>query len=217
MSPGPNNLLNMSQQTKTSSGLPYPVILVVGLAAMFGGFWFSKNVKVELLEKLAEQGLPIDFGKTIAVVGVMLIMFPVVKMFYLQPLADAIESRNAELEKTFSEAEDLRTEMTRMKGDYERRLASTEAAAREQIQKEIAEARKFADEKVAAVNGAIDEMKAKAVEDIERQKQAALTELRVMVTNLTLTATERVLKANVDTDKNRKLIDDFISEVEVPA
>lgn len=208
------------QETSTApakGGLPYPILLIVGLALMLGGFYVSKNVEMSFLKGLEEQGLPLDLGKTVSVIGVFLILFPVVKSFYTQPLEDAIQSRNSELESTFTEAENLRTEMTTMKGDYERRLAATEAAAREQIQREIAEARRFADEKVAKVTGEIEQMKARATEEIEREKQAALTGLRMMVTDLTLHATEKVLKENVDTDKNRRLIDEFINEVEVAA
>jgi F-type H+-transporting ATPase subunit b len=201
----------------TKGGLPTIVVVLIGLLLMFGGFYVSKNVEIAFLKGLEEQGLPLDPGKTIAVIGVLMILFPVVNLFYVKPLDDAIQSRNSELESTFTEAENLRSTMTQMKTDYERRLAATEAAAREQIQKEIAEARRLADEKVAAINGQINEMRAKAEEDIERQKQGALTELRVMVTNLTLAATEKVLRANVDSDANRKLIDEFISEVEVKA
>lgn len=198
-------------------GLPYPILLLIGIALMLGGFYVSKNVEIEFLKTLEKQGIPLDIGKTVSVIGVLLILFPVVRTFYLQPLDDAIHARNSELEATFTEAENLRSEMTNLKSDYERRLAATESAAREQIQREIAEARRIADEKVAKVTGEIEAMRAKAEEDIERQKQAALTDLRLMVTNLTLAATEKVLRENVDSDKNRRLIDEFINEVEVAA
>ena len=50
---------------------------------------------------------------------------------------------------------------------------------------------------------------------IEADRTKVMTELRVEVVNLTLAATEKLLGENMDTDKNRKLVEDFVSKVEV--
>jgi F-type H+-transporting ATPase subunit b len=42
-----------------------------------------------------------------------------------------------------------------------------------------------------------------------------LTQLRIDVANLTLQATEKIIGENLDNEKNRKIVDDFISEIEV--
>lgn len=204
----------MSADRKPNSGT---VILttIVGIALMVGGFYVSKNVKIGFFEQLAEQGVPIDPGKTVAVIGVFLILFPIIRLFFIDPLANAINERNSALERTFAEAENLRGEMTAMKSDYEKRLIATEAEAREQIQAQMNEVRRVADARIAEVNSHIDEMKAKAQEEIEASRQKVLTELRLEVVNLTLAATEKILGENVDDAKNRRLIDEFIDKVEV--
>ena len=112
---------------------------------MSGGYWFSKNVELGFQKSLAEQGLPIDLGMTAAVIGVFIILFPLLKSFYFDPLAEAIQARSSELEKTFAEAENLRAEMTQMRTEYEQRISTTEQEAREQIQAQIREAQTLAD------------------------------------------------------------------------
>jgi F-type H+-transporting ATPase subunit b len=209
----------MAQQ---KSGPPYPVILVVGIAAMLGGMWvsqqyFGEEPKIELFANLAKQGLPLDLGKTLAVIGVFLIMFPLVKMFYIQPLGDAIQERNSALEQTFADAEDLRSEMTKMKSDYEQRLVATEANAREQIQAQIKEAQTLRQSLMAEATQKADELLGRATEEIRMEKERALTDLRIHVTDLTLAATEKLLGENVDNDRNRRLVDEFINKVEVTA
>jgi F-type H+-transporting ATPase subunit b len=203
---------------ENSKSVPYIVKLIVGILFMVGGVYLSQNADQYLpfQHGLAEKGIPIDLGITLAVIGVLLIVFPIIQMFYLNPLMNAIGERNSELERTFSEAENLRSEMTRMRNEYEQRIASTEAAAREQIQAQIKEAQQLRQSLMTEATARADEMVRQAQETIEGEKQRVLTQLRLEVVNLTLTATEKVLGENMDSEKNRRLVQDFISKVEVP-
>ena len=202
----------MAEQKK--GGLSPIIGIVLGAGLMFAGMYVSKNVKLGFVDALAEMGIPLDPGKTVAVIGVLLILFPVIRSFFIDPLADAINGRNNELEKTFTEAETLRTEMTQMKTDYERRLTETEASAREQIQAQVREAQELRKTLMTEASAKADEMLRKAQEDIQAEKARALTEIRIHVANLSLSATEKLLGENMDSDKNRRLIDDFLSTAE---
>lgn len=188
---------------------------------MVGGFWMSKNHQPEgiyhALEALEKQGLSLDPGKSISAIGVFLILFKVIQSFYITPLGDAITGRTSELERTFTEAETLRSDMTAMKADYERRLAETEASAREQIQAQIKEAQAFRNQLMGEAAGQKEQMVKKAQEEIETEKNRVLTDLRLHVVDLTLGATAKILGENVDDARNRKLIDEFLDKVEVPA
>lgn len=204
----------MSTAPKSSSANTIVGILL-GAALMVGGMWVSQNWKPEFLHALEEQGIPLDLGKTVAVVGVFLILFPVIRSFFVAPLATAINERTTELERTFSEAENLRHEMTQMKSDYEQRLATTEAAARETIQAQIKEAQALRQQIMAEATAKADELKQQAIADIEQEKSKVITELRLEAVNLTMMATERILGENIDQDRNRKLVQDFIDKAEV--
>lgn len=191
-------------------------IAAFGVVLMVGGAWFSKNVHLGFQETLEHQGIPLDLGKTISTIGVFLILFPVVRFFFLTPLQEAISRRTNELEGTFSEAEELRREMTQLRTDYEKRLQETEASAREQIQSQIKEAQKLRSDLMAEAGAKADDMIRRATEEIDAQREKLLTELRVEVVNLTLGATERLLGENMDTEKNRRLVREFVEKVEVP-
>lgn len=199
---------------------------VVGVALMVGGMYVSKtysgpdapeSTKWAFVDQLAHQGILLDLGKTIAVVGVFLILFKVIETFYLAPLQTAIGERNSSLEATFGEADALREEMTGLKSSYEARLAETEAKARAEIQGEIAKAQELRRSLEAEARAKADEMTRRATEEIAAERARALGDIRLHVANLTLQATERLLGENVDNEKNRRLIDDFIDKVEVPA
>lgn len=203
------------QNNSKSSPVSMIVAFVVGAALMVGGFWFSKNVHLEFMDKLAEQGIPLDLGKTVSTIGVFLILFPLIKMFFLNPLKEAIDGRNNELEATFSEAENLKARMAELKSDYEARLTQSEAAAREQIQKAVSEAGEMRSQILAEAKSQADSIKASAAEEMAREREKTLVELRKHVVDMTLVATERIIGQSMDQERQRKLVEEFINTAEV--
>jgi len=204
----------MSNSQK-STGAPPALKYVIGAILMVGGTWFSLNVKIAAIEKLNEQGLPLDLGKTIAVIGVFLILFPAIKSFFINDLTNAIESRNHHLEDTFSEAENLRAEMQKLRTEYEARMAQTEAEARFQIQNQIKEAQNLRQQLMAEATERADALVRQAQLEIDQEKSNAIAVIRTHVVDLTLAAAEKVIGENMDNEKNRRLIADFIETVEV--
>lgn len=200
----------MASHTETKK-IPNGVKAIIGLVLLIVGAGLSTAV-LNL-----PGGLELNFGEIIATIGILLILFPAVETFYTKPLEDAINDRNSNLEKTFSEAEDLRNQMDKMRADYEKRLAETEADARQKIQAQIKEAQVLRQKLEADAVGRADELIRRAHEEIAAEREKVLTELRVEVVNLTLGATEKLLGENMDTEKNRMLIDEFMNKVEVPS
>lgn len=201
----------MSTETKSNPGGVW-LKVAIGLVIMIaGGFIPHLGVETEL----AKMGIPLDIGKTVSAIGVLLLLFPVIDFFFVKPLKDAIDERTSSLERTFTEADDLKLQMEKMRTDYERRLQETEASARDQIQAQIKEAQQLRTSLVAEANAKADEMVRRAADEIASERDKVLTELRVSVVNLTLGATERLLGENMDTEKNRRLVEEFIDKVEV--
>ena len=186
--------------------------LVVGIVALLIGAIALPNTSVPL-----PGDIMLNLGTLVSTIGVVMILFPVVQTFYIQPLSLAISERNGNLEKTFTEAEDLRNQMDKMRTDYERRLAETEADARAKIQAQIKEAQALRQRLESEAVGRADDLIKRAHEEIAAERDKVLTDIRVEVVNLTLAATEKLLGENMDTSKNRQLVQDFINKVEVPS
>lgn len=181
--------------------------LVVGIIFILVGAMTNFQVPV--------PGLALNLSHTAAMIGMMLVLFPVVKQFYVQPLQEAIQDRNSRLESTFTEAEELKGQMAKMKTDYEARLVATEAQAREQIQAQIREAQQIRTQLMAEASVKADDMLRKAQQEIESERNRTLSELRLHVVDLTMLATEKLLGENIDSDRNRKLVEEYIDKVEV--
>lgn len=201
-----------SSRLQSGASLSKVLLIVLGLVMFALGVTVFANTTPTILE-----GIDFNLGKTFANFGIFLILFPLIWMLFGKPLQQAIDERNSELEKTFSDAEQLRARMDTMKSEYEQRLAASEAEARERIRAQVAEAQQLKQHLMAEASKRADDLVRKAQEEIAMEKERALSDIRLNVVNLTLNATERILGANVDDERNRRLIDEFISKAEVPA
>ncbi len=205
-------------ESKPNFWASYLPKLAIGIAMIVGGSFVStQSEHWSWVHFVHEKGILLDPGKTLSIIGVFLIIFPVINFFYLKPLQEAIDTRTSTLESTFTEAENLRQEMTKMKSDYETRLAETEANAREQIQAQIRDAQELRRQIMAEASGKADEFLKKAQEDIANERDRAMTNIRIQVATVALAAAEKVVGENMDNERNRKLIDEFIDKVEVPS
>ena len=210
--------MSKAYHAKESSGAPAAVLVVVGVLLVLLGGYASTHGELGLastFEAFEKQGIPILLGKTISTIGVFLILFPVIKFFFLTPLGDAINERNSNLEQTFSEAESLRAEMTTMRNEYEGRLTAAEASAREHIEAQIKEAQNLRQTLMNEAATRADAMMEKAQQEIASEKERVLSGLRTQVVDLSLKAAERIVGENMDTDRNRRLVDEFVNGLEV--
>jgi len=187
-------------------------LLGLGLVFVVIGF-FVKDQSWTRPEMFA--GLQLDLGKTITNIGVFLIFIPVINHYFYVPLKEAMDARNHELESTFTETETLRTQMQTLKTEYEARLAKTEAEARFQIQNQIKEAQNLRQQLMTEAGERADALIRQAQLEIENEKAHAIATIRTHVVDLTLAAAEKVIGENMDSDKNRRLIAEFIDTVEV--
>lgn len=202
-----------NSEATSKQGAPAWVFYVLGVVVIAVGV-VVKDQPWTTPEMFA--GLGLDLGKTIVNIGFFLFWIQIIKGFFYQPLVEAMRDRESELESTFSEAEDLRHKMTAMKSEYEGRLQATEAEAREMIQSQIREAQELRQQLMAEASAKAEEMLTRAQQEIEQEKNKVLTELRLRAVDMTISATEKLIGANMDTDRNRKLVDEFIEKVEVP-
>lgn len=183
---------------------------IVGLILIALGIAFHTPLNVVV----PGSPLVINLGESLAMIGFLLVLFPVVQTFYTQPLSDAIQDRNTELTNTFTEVETLRSDMQKLKADYESRLAATEADAREKINSQIREAQVLRQTLMAEAAAKSDDLVRKANEEIAQEKAKVLAELRTHVSDLAIAAAEKVVGETMDSEKNRSIVDNFLNQIE---
>jgi F-type H+-transporting ATPase subunit b len=146
------------------------------------------------------------------IVGFVLLVL-VMKRFLFSPIAGVLEARQNDVQSTLDQIHQDRQAMEASRREYEARLASIEAEARDRIQAAIKAAQEMKDEIVGNARSEADRLVSHAREEIVREKQQALVELRTQVADLAVNAAGKILHRSVDDRAHRELISDFISQV----
>ncbi len=140
----------------------------------------------------------------------LLVLFFILKKLLFKPVTNFIDNRNGKIEEAINSANSLKEEVENMKQEYEDKLKG----AGEEGKKIVEE---YRDRASVEYTSAIDTAKRdaqKIIEDARREidveKDKAIAELKQEVGNLVVTASEKVIKKNMDTETNRKLISEFI-------
>jgi F-type H+-transporting ATPase subunit b len=140
------------------------------------------------------------------------VFFLIVRSLAFSGLIKTLEDRRSRIEQGLQDAEQARRD--RESGEQERLAALTEARreANEIInraQKVAAEARE-AD--IAATREELGRLRERATAEIDAEKQRAIAELRGEVTDLALAAAGRVVGDAMTSDRQRKLVADFLAD-----
>jgi len=175
--------------------------------------WWNKLGELSHGNLLGDLG--IDVRAIIIQIVTVLIMLWVIKKVFFTPLKEALDGRTQYLENTYAEAENLRSEMERIRKEYEEKLATSEAESRSQIQAAIGEAQKLKEQITTDARAQGEEIVRRAQEEIVREKEHALLEIRGKVVDLALSAAEKVTKETMSDERHRKLVELFVEEAGV--
>jgi F-type H+-transporting ATPase subunit b len=129
-------------------------------------------------------------------------------------IQEALDKRANAIRESIEEAENTREEADKILQEYRARLKE----AREQADDIIARARKTAEtttnEAVEQGREKREELLAAARRDIEAETRRSLERIRKEVADLTVLTTEKVTRKTLDSDDQKRLIDEALAEVD---
>jgi len=144
---------------------------------------------------------------------IFLILFWILKKYAFPAVLGAVEAREKALADAIEGAKRDREEAARVLGEHRQQLEG----ARAEAQRMIAEARAVAEKSRAELleNTRQDqqEMLERARRDIAAERDKAIAELRREAVDLAIAGASKVVEQNLDSDKNRKLVEAFLSSL----
>jgi F-type H+-transporting ATPase subunit b len=158
------------------------------------------------------SGLQIN-GFWVIVSALNFIFFAVI-LYWLfgAPLTRMLNERRARVEQGLADADQARKDRESAEAE---RLAALQEARRE-ANDIIGRAQKVAqdsrDADIAATKAELERMRDRATAEIEAEKQRAIGELRGEVADLALAAASRVVGETISTDRERRLVEEFLAE-----
>ena len=141
----------------------------------------------------------------VLIIAVFILAYKPVKKI-LKKRADYIENEIKEAKQSNLEAEKNLTEAKEM-------VASSKVQASEIIARAEKQGQERYDMMLVSANNEIVEMKKDAEKDIERAKEEAIQDIRNEMVNVALSASEEILKREVDSQDNNRLAEDFINRL----
>jgi F-type H+-transporting ATPase subunit b len=144
------------------------------------------------------------------IVGFLLLLFVLQKMVF-RPIGTVLTEREQDVNSRYDRLEADQRQMDALKADYEQRLASIEAEAREKIQSAIRDAQAARDQIVNEAAGRSREMIQRAEAEVAHEREQAMITFRQQVVDLAMGAATKVIGDSLDETRQRRLIDDFIT------
>ncbi len=155
----------------------------------------------------------VNLGLSIWTTFVFLSLLAILWKFAWGPILEMVQAREDGIQGTLDQAANEREEAAKLLAEHRQQMAD----ARRQAQQMIAEGKEAGErvrqdvEEKARAEG--DAMIERARESIEREKDAALDELRKESVDLALAAAAKLVQETLDETKDRELVMGFIDEL----
>jgi F-type H+-transporting ATPase subunit b len=130
------------------------------------------------------------------------------------PILNLLDERRNKVEGDYAAAEKNLAEAETLKGEFESKLADIKAIEREKVQEAVKRGEQLGESIVGKARTSADDIKTKAEQDIEISGHKARIQLRDDVVAMALGAAEKVIGERLDDDLHRKLIQEYIDNLE---
>ena len=137
----------------------------------------------------------------------------VLKKIAWKPLLGALETRENNIREDLQKAEKARVDAELLLTEHRQLLERSETEARKILDEAKATAESLKQGIIDSANEQARQMSEQAKAEIQREKDTALSQLREEVADLAVRAAGKILGEELDADKHRKLVNDFISNL----
>ena len=135
--------------------------------------------------------------------------------FAFGPLQKIIDERRTGIQESMDVAEETRAEARRLLDEYRATLAKVRSEAKEILERSRTTGEHAKAEIMAEARAQSERVLVQAHEQIERDTQAAIRELRGQIAELTALATEKVAASSLTAADQQRLIDEALAELKV--
>lgn len=130
-----------------------------------------------------------------------------------KPILAALKQREENIEDSLNKAEQAKLDAQKILEENQASLSKAE----EESKKIIDQSRVFAENLKEQMLKDSKEQAQKIIEDasaeIERKKNAAFEELKNQIAEISVNAAEKIMKENIDANKNKQIVNKYLSEM----
>ena len=160
------------------------------------------------------EGLGVNWGLLIAQIVNFTVLFLILRAVAYKPVTRFLDNRREKIAKGLEDARRAEERLANIEKDYQARMDAARADAQKMVAEMTASAEKNAAAIVAKANDDAAKIKAAAQEEAETERNKALADLRSQVVALSIAATNKLIGASMDEQRQRALVNEFFSGVQ---
>tara|TARA_B110000467_G_scaffold70630_1_gene64190 strand:+ start:7287 stop:7772 length:486 start_codon:yes stop_codon:yes gene_type:complete len=138
------------------------------------------------------------------------LLLVVLKKVAWGPILDALDARENEIKDALNAAEKAREEAERVSSDYEDAIRKAQADAQQIISDAKTAGEKVKLDLEAIASEKADEIIEKAKAQIDAERVKVISEIKTVAVEISLSAAAKVIEKNLDSDDNRKLVNEAL-------
>ncbi len=160
------------------------------------------------------HSLDLDWGLIVTqIIGFLLAVW-ILKAFAWKPLLKMLDDRKLKIVGDINEAENIKTDANKVLDEYQSKLRDIETEARSKIQEAVSDGNRIASEIREQAREESRQILAKSREELARDVAKARVQLRDDMADMAIRAAEKIISAELDDSEQRRLLDDFLREVD---
>ena len=157
--------------------------------------------------------IPTDWGLQIWTVLTFLAMIALLGKLAFKPIAEALDRRGEAIKKSIEDAERSRTEAKKLMEDYQKQVAQARAEANKVIEEARGLGENVRKEVVKKANAEASALLQRSQEEIQRQKEKGIQELKDTVASLSVQIASKVIEKEVNEATHRQLVENLIKDL----
>ncbi len=158
--------------------------------------------------------LNVDLGILAIQVITFLLGMILIWQVFLKKFSKKLAERSDYIKNTLESVARQKIEVEALKADFQKQLETIDKRYQEKIREATKEAMDIKNDIVLQAREESKSLLEKTGEKLEIEKEKMLKEMRIEVTNLALAIAEKVLKENIDKNRQEKIVEELLKEFE---
>jgi F-type H+-transporting ATPase subunit b len=144
---------------------------------------------------------------------IFLLVFWILAKFAFKPITAAVEAREKALEDAIQGAKRDREAAAKLLAEHQAAIDASRHEAQKLISDGRAISEKMRADMIEQTRKEQQDMLERARREIESEKERAIAQLRKEAVDLALAGASKVIEQNLESDKNRKLVESYLSQI----
>lgn len=158
--------------------------------------------------------LKFEFWSIFEAVANVLILFVLLRIFLFKPINKMKAERTRTIQDNLDSAEKAKTEAEELRQQYEDSISEAKEKANQIIMKAHEDAESERSAIIRKSQEEAERIVADADKTIENERKRVLRQAQSEIADLAIEAASKIIGENVDDEKNRRLVDKFLSDEE---